>query len=617
MDSCQGQPGSWAPTSPSPIGRREFSGDLRRVRELAVIASIALSQLLATVPCIGQIKPLFPGNAEVQPQRTPRFSWLDGIRESFEIPEQEIFPEPELLNAGSKSLETAPRLPSSVPEPYRLMQPPKSLRLPPTERTGLPLPPLGQQKKPSLLERLLQPKPFGRWQAEYRFENENFVLKTPSREWVRAPIVEDLSPDVSVALAIPEKEMYIQIIAEKIGTQAGFDTNWLCRIARTAMASKAPGIDISEPRPFQIAGLQGLRFTASADTAPMTGRMSLDWINWCCVHNGVGYQISTWTIPRNLAALYQTWRDIPDCFQLIDPQLRIDTGSQIRVQLASDQFGVSADLTGCGLMVLTSEDVGPAAPSELMATSGDDSILLVVPYSVPDGVAARKHLTEAVLAQSSVDLEHARLNTCSVTHGQLPAIDYIEPAHVGAAESTRYFRICYGPNCLWAVLFATDPDDQYATEKWRQILTKLQLTPPASISMSSLSKAQRERHITLYLTAALASLSEGRQGVTKGYCSLAHQLAPDDLSVREQVVDILIETRDFESLLPLLEPLPPGLAIDPVRRAQLAWTLAEVGRVEEATQMLDELFQTDFYDEDYLELFLDLLRHDDRHQDAL
>ena len=68
-------------------------------------------------------------------------------------------------------------------------------------------------------------------------------------------------------------------------------------------------------------------------------------------------------------------------------------------------------------------------------------------------------------------------------------------------------------------------------------------------------------------------------------------------------------------VMPLLETLPPGLAIDPGRRAQQAWVLSQIGHKQEAITKYEELFQAHFEQEDHLAVYVQLLSEAGRTDD--
>lgn len=98
---------------------------------------------------------------------------------------------------------------------------------------------------------------------------------------------------------------------------------------------------------------------------------------------------------------------------------------------------------------------------------------------------------------------------------------------------------------------------------------------------------------------------------------LALQAAPEDSIIYEEVLDRLLATERFETALPLFENLPPSAAIDPLRQAQHAWVLAQLGRKDEALVRYEQLFQTSFNEHDHLAVYMELLTEAGRTEDAL
>ncbi|NQV28289.1 MAG: DUF3857 domain-containing protein [Rhodopirellula sp.] len=452
--------------------------------------------------------------------------------------------------------------------------------------------------------------------ARFSFPEQNFELKAPGPEWEHLPFLQRLNPDAVVALGVRFEEQYLQVIAEQIGMEADINTKTLQQISVENMRQVLADVRPSKPQPLQIDGLDGLKTTVTGQLKVAGSLRPITYITWVCMHNGVGWQLISWAPPAFAHKLDETWETIPRCFRLLDHNRVVKTTRDFSTRLYSTRFGVEADLSGTQFFV-TPELFDKSDDSRLIAIGGVDSFLGVYPYALPQNPPSRKTIVEGLLTVFEADVDKARLKARRVQHGSLEAIEYHEQPTAAEPDRRRFFRICFAESYAWLIHGSTNTHENINISEWTTAADRIQLTPPLSVDFAQLTEMERSRHVALYFQLGLISADQGQIDRMAEYTLLAHTVSPDDLSVREAVIDRLIAARKFETAMPLLEDLPPGIAIDPDRRAQQAWTLSEVGRKEEALLKYEALFQANYERQDHLALYTELLSDAGRTDDAL
>jgi tetratricopeptide (TPR) repeat protein len=451
---------------------------------------------------------------------------------------------------------------------------------------------------------------------QFRFPRHNFVMEAPGAEWQNMPFMQRINPNAMLTLGVPFEEQFLQVIIEEVGTDAGFDTKMMQQLFVDNMRLGLESAEISEPEPLQIDGMNGLKTTIRGGAAHEGQSQHLTYVTWICVQNGISWQLASWTPVRLERNLQKTWETIPQRFHLIDRERVLRNSDHFSVELMSERFGVKANLTGTKFF-LTPNMYEGTEDSRLISVGGGDSSFEIYPYALPDDRPSQKTVVECLLKMSGADVDKARLNAKRVRHGSLEAIEYQEGLSDERPHRQRFFRICFSDSCAWMIHCNVDSRGEDPKAVWTRTIDQVQLTPPESFAFDQFSQNDRTRHSALYLELGMAFADQGQIERTARYALLAHQINPDDLPVHEEVIDRLLATRQFSMVMPLLENLPPGLAIDPARRAQQAWVLSQIGHKQESITKYEELFQAGFEREDHLVVFVQLLSEAGRTDDAL
>ncbi|MCP4214210.1 MAG: tetratricopeptide repeat protein [bacterium] len=118
------------------------------------------------------------------------------------------------------------------------------------------------------------------------FKDLNFKYKIPAEPWVEVKAAK-LNPNATFGLMDTRNHILFFVIAEKAGADIEMDSKTLVTFCRSLMKSASKEITFTEPLPYEVNGVNGLRFSSDAVTMGKT----MAYTYWVSAHNGYNYQL--------------------------------------------------------------------------------------------------------------------------------------------------------------------------------------------------------------------------------------------------------------------------------------------------------------------------------------
>ena len=113
--------------------------------------------------------------------------------------------------------------------------------------------------------------------------NFRFTIPAP---WVSFP-GSALYPASALSLVRANPQIYLIVVAEKMGVESRLDNQGLASLVKAQLESAAGSFKILSETPVQLREMNGVRLDFDADA----GGMSLSYVDWLVVRNGFAYRL--------------------------------------------------------------------------------------------------------------------------------------------------------------------------------------------------------------------------------------------------------------------------------------------------------------------------------------
>ena len=447
----------------------------------------------------------------------------------------------------------------------------------------------------------------------FRVPGKNFEVLDPGPEWVRDQAVEASFPEISLALSNKTNRLCFTVIVNEIGSETSWTTPQLVRASQTTLAAWMKDSEFGPTTPKQVAGMDGLQHEATGKLVVNGKEIPIVQVHWAAIHNGFAIQCLMRGSGESRMELLATAEHVRSCFRLIEPNRVARASSIYHTLLDSPRWGMHIDLAGTGWVQEVKGSV-ELTESKLLMIRPEEGFFQVQCYSLLGQRVHRNTAIAAVLAQYKLKSDDPQLIARNITFCDMPAlqVDYTLGSY------TNTVTMVFSEHLVWSIsllLRTNDTDRQQVADK---LLGRVKLARREKVlTAQNLTANEKTLHVAFFNELARYAISVKQVSQACEYSAIAHALAPNNITLTENLVDLLVVKGDHQEALRVLETAPPGITIEPERQALLAQLLAKAGRNDEALETYRRLFETDFSDDRHLENYLVLLGETDKIESAL
>ena len=217
------------------------------------------------------------------------------------------------------------------------------------------------------------------------FDDLNFRFRSPDRPWV-AYDASRVNKASKLAFMRRNPEAYFFIIAEKLGSRSGLDTEQLAGIGKANLQAAAASSHV----------VSGLLVEAEAQI----GAYQIHYRHWYCFTNGYAYQLVGFSSSDEQQRMAGELQEMLSRFELIDPNRVASFSNGFTTNYYSARHHFMVMLTNSAWHVFPSLDL--KMPLAEIGVSQGDSCLVVVPASQPFFQARASLVDQAVTNYASL-----------------------------------------------------------------------------------------------------------------------------------------------------------------------------------------------------------------------
>ena len=447
---------------------------------------------------------------------------------------------------------------------------------------------------------------------EYRFEEQNFVLKDPRAAFVRSrrlPL--GVTQNLRLLLNRRTPQASIAVIAEKMPYQNAMTIDQVVETAVQHVRRKTSNRTFSRVNSVAHNGIAWEQFSIQVDgDAPSTQIQSL------AVSTDYIYQILVTCHSTDLAATKRLSDRVVAGFELIDKSPI--TKAQF-VTHEDHRLGINAIFSRQEFPHVRKVDayeINPRFPgASFGAVFPHDQAVLIFPVEHGDLEVNEEILREVIAAKVRVvyptDVTKSEVITCGLETGtQLTAV---YTAKQGMAK-TCVMRVFPRENVSVGVVAIAVGDTSDLPSHLAKKLDAFTLKTPAPDNKPELQRPGR--HLLINDIGVQHSLL-GDFETALPFFQLAFKISNDDITVGSNVADTLISLGEFEDSLQLTNQLLKKAPLETHLLSLKAANLLKLGRNDDSIKVYQSLANRDSLSDDDLTLYMSLLVKIDRASDAL
>jgi tetratricopeptide (TPR) repeat protein len=445
------------------------------------------------------------------------------------------------------------------------------------------------------------------------FDDLNFRFSAPDRPWITFN-ASTLNKDSKVSFMRQGPEEYFFIIAEKLGTQSGFDSQQLADLGKAHMQAAAASARVVSERTLRVRGLEGLL----VDTEAQIGMYQLHYRNWYVVTNGFAYQLVAYCRTEDQQRTDGELEGLLSRFELIDPNRMAVLGNGFATNFYSPRHHYAATVANSTWHRFAALD--KTCPMAEFGASQGDSCFVVIPASLKGQELGLDALAASFLATMNIAYPNENLTgQRRLSEGDLQGEQFDFSRDLNGIAFHYRFKILQGNGegylvAAWTQRRLADAEavftDAFARVQFSSASNSFELT-------SSGNEPSAQELKTQAFVLNQAGLYHGKQGDYEKALPLYRAAAQANSQESIYVINALSIWQHLDrpkEALAFIDTLPANQLALPEIRANQAWFQAEASFIEPAVTNYAALFaagyrsNTDFTE--YVNLLAELKNYD-------
>lgn len=449
-----------------------------------------------------------------------------------------------------------------------------------------------------------------------QFADLNFAFTPPDVGWIKlhAPSV---SPEAAVAYTSKAPQMIFFVIAERLGADVQVTNEALFEVIKSSIYANYDEVDVSEPLPQTLAGIEGLGFTVNYTERAVDQRRAM----WIGSQGGFLFQLITTGRAKNADRLDERHRQMLAGFRVIDQSALVySQGREPIAKFASKDFGYEVDLSGAPWLQAAGE-LQILSAAEVAATLKNRAAVAFVPVQIPhDGATIDDVAT--ILASGLVDeldedsRENVQSKPADADGVEELSFGYQLKAPSGAAVAYRFRVLRQGRRAVMGVGLAPAQEAAALQEIEKGIAT-LRFTGAAEARNDSGSAEQQAGRGMVLNTMGLEAFDQHRQELSLACFEEAIRLLPNNPTPTLNYAHVLAESGRLEDAIATLEKRIGEFEESHRLQEKLASLLFEAGDQDRCAETLKRLLSDGYRSEEALVILVGVYMKQEKYPDAL
>jgi tetratricopeptide (TPR) repeat protein/transglutaminase-like putative cysteine protease len=449
-----------------------------------------------------------------------------------------------------------------------------------------------------------------------QFAQLNFEFTPPDVGWIKlhAPSV---SRDAAVAYTSKAPQMIFFVIAERLGADVPVTNEALFDVIKSSIYANYDEVEVSEPVPQTLAGIEGLGFTVNYAERSVDQRRAM----WIGSQGGFLFQLITTGRAKNADRLDERHRQMLAGFRVIDQSALVySQGREPIAKFASKEFGYEVDLSGAPWLQAAGE-LQILSAAEMAATLKSRAAVAFVPVQIPHDGATIDDVA-AVLASGMVDEldEDSRENVIAQPADadgvEELSFNYQLKAPSGAAVAYRFRVLRQGRRAVMGVGLAP-AEEAEALQEIEKGLATLRFTGSAEARNDSGASVQQAGRGMVLNTLGLLAFDQRRQELSLACFEEAIRLLPNNPTPTLNYAHVLAESGRLEDAISTLEKRIGEFEESHRLQEKLALLLFEAGDHDRCAETLKRLLSDGYRSEEALVILVGVYMKQENYPDAL
>jgi tetratricopeptide (TPR) repeat protein/transglutaminase-like putative cysteine protease len=424
--------------------------------------------------------------------------------------------------------------------------------------------------------------------TQYTEYDYNFKLSFSDRAWVKMN-AGAMSPDATIMLVRSHPKTYFAVFAEKAGVELNLDVNQLVEVSKSNMKAVGQNPEFSEAVIYSRNGIEGQRFDADVTL----GTVRLSYVVWVISHNGYCYQVMAWSSYQDKKVLLNQADEILSSFCLIDPARKFfANGTREFGKQVSWDYGYVMDLQDSDWL--------------LWDTVHDEDVLVDCGGILPDGTKCtvlaamlpHKGVTVEVMQKTLLNLygiETAPPSKAVELDGA-PGLSYA----FSNENSSGFEKIYLGANCAYMVSVWRPAGQEDGLEEVAQrVFNGFSINPQQKLPSSRSIPDDRKPVVANLLNQVGLSLCEnGKYEDALKWFESASEFSNTNVTFFGNILAAHNEMGEYTAGLKIIQDAPARFRDTDVIRSWEACFLVREGMVDQADEVYQALFSSDYRDDD-------------------
>lgn len=444
------------------------------------------------------------------------------------------------------------------------------------------------------------------------FEDLNFKYAFPGKPYVEMN-AKSINPEATFVIMRSYPLIYFMIIAEQGGVDLDIDSKRLCEISKSNLQSAATDAKFIKEEELVLNNMQGICLYSDATAL----NLKIAYVHWVYSHNGYLYQLIAWGRQSDRGIIYKEAKQLFTNFNQLEPEKIIYSASAAPFgSYTSSKFGYTIDLQNTAWTNWT-EVHSDYSQAEIGGITVDNSAFMIFPVVLPAEPPSLEALTNVLLKSMAIkypDDNFKDLKSVSQDHLTGQEFNYQD------SEDPEYryrFRILAGKNVGYLVSVMTWNDNSDLDRLYAQIIKAIRFDSidPSADRRAEFSDQERLNHATHYNRFGIFFYKAKQYDQAVAYFKQAINLVATDAQYILNCMDAYNQLGQYQEALTLLEKYLPNHKSNQELSSWHAWLLKHTNRPENAIEVYQHLFSTDYRNDEDFTVYVRLLADAERRQE--
>ena len=352
--------------------------------------------------------------------------------------------------------------------------------------------------------------------------------------------------------------------------------------------------------------IQGEQATCTTISGKLNGRIFTYNLR-ILLRKGALYQFFTWTNEHDAQELFNESELFCNGFQLLDPDKIYSDESMLLKPHSSDLFSYKIDLSSSS-WAKWEEHAEQCPEADFGAATYTGESFSIVPLFLGDKIVENSAVANSLLSHYDLDLsDNSIYNLRTLQENEYDTYLLSSSRTIDGEKYIYHFKIIRRKNTAYLLATWGDYDSPLLKKHPQELYDAFQLIPEAnSLNITPMTEIQKIRQATCLNKLGLTHYKNEDYKSAKTAFEEALTLNPSDTTYATNICSTYNKLDNTAGLLDFIKR-QETLMHSPELKSWQAWALNDSGETAESLAIYEQLFSTDYSNDEDVGLFLNLL----------